>query len=142
MTSLRFPDVNVWLALASSEHVHSAAARRWWNKEDGEIAFCRLTQLGFLRLVTTDAVMDHKPLTIAQAWRAYDRFYDDERVTLVTEPPDVEKHFRGKATGETASPKLWADAWLLAVAEAAEGKLVTFDRALQPRGAECLLPRR
>jgi len=26
MSSLSFPDVNVWLALAAPEHVHSAAA--------------------------------------------------------------------------------------------------------------------
>ncbi len=34
------------------------------------------------------------------------------------------------------------DAWLLAVAQAAEGVLVTFDKALGPRGARCLLPKR
>ena len=35
-----------------------------------------------------------------------------------------------------------ADAWLLAVAEAAGGVLVTFDRALAARGAHCLLAKR
>ena len=39
-----------------------------------------------------------------------------------------------------ASPKLWAGAWLLALAQAARGTLVTFDRALAARGAHCLLP--
>jgi len=42
----------------------------------------------------------------------------------------------------TASPKVWADAWLLAFAETADGVLVTFDKALGPRGALCLLPKR
>ena len=142
MSLLSFPDINVWLALATPEHVHSALAQRWWNGEDGTIAFCRLTQLGFLRLVTTAAVMDGKPLTISEAWRVYDRFYDDDRMTFISEPPEVEKRFREKATGKTASPKVWADAWLLAVAQAAEGVLVTFDKALAPRGAHCLLPKR
>jgi toxin-antitoxin system PIN domain toxin len=142
MSLLSFPDINVWLALAAPEHVHSALARRWWDAEDGTIAFCRLTQLGFLRLVTTAAVMDGKPLTISEAWRVYDRFYDDDRVTFISEPPEVEKRFREKAAGKTASPKVWADAWLLAVAQAAEGALVTFDKALAPRGACCLLPKR
>ena len=32
-----------------------------------------------------------------------------------------------------------ADAWLFAVAEAAGGVLVTFDKALAARGAHCLL---
>ena len=142
MSSLSFPDINVWLAIAAPEHVHAAFARRWWEQEAGAIAFTRLTQLGFLRLMTTAAVMDGKPLTIAEAWRVHDRLYQDDRVTFISEPPEVEKRFREKATGRTASPKVWADAWLLAVAQAAEGILVTFDKALVSRGAYCLLPRR
>lgn len=135
--------MNVWLALATPEHVHSGLARPWWQQEDGTIAFCRLTQLGFLRLMTTAAAMDGKPLTIAEAWRVYDRFYADDRVTIFSEePPEVEKSFREKAAGRTVSPKVWADAWLLAFAQAAEGVLVTFDKALEARGAHCLLPKR
>jgi len=134
--------MNVWLALAAAEHVHWPLARRWWREEEGVIAFCRLTQLGFLRLMTTGAAMDGKPLTIAQAWRVYDRLYDDDRVTFVSEPPEVEKRFREKAVGRDASPKVWADAWLLALAQEADGVLVTFDRALATRGAHCLLGKR
>jgi len=134
--------MNVWLALATPEHIHAAIAKRWWEQENGTIAFCRLTQLGFLRLMTTAAAMDGKPLTIAEAWRVYDRFYDDDRVTLISEPPEVEERFREKAVGRTVSPKVWADSWLLAFAQAAEGLLVTFDKALGARGALCLLTKR
>jgi predicted nucleic acid-binding protein len=42
----------------------------------------------------------------------------------------------------SASPKPWADAWVLAQAEAASGVLVTFDKALAARGAHCLLSRK
>lgn len=142
MGSLSFPDMNVWLALASVEHIHSELARNWWENEVGTIAFCRLTQLGFLRLMTTAAAMDGKPLTIADAWRVYDRLYDDDRVTFVAEPVEVEKRFREKAVGRTASPKVWADAWLLATAQEAGGVLVTLDKALAGRGARCLLGKR
>lgn len=142
MNSLSFPDINVWLAIAAPEHIHAVLARRWWEQESGAIAFCRLTQLGFLRLVTTAAAMDGKPLTISDAWRVYDRLYDDDRVTFVSEPPEAEKRFRERAAGKTASPKVWADAWLLAVAQTAGGTLVTFDKALASRGANCLLPKR
>ena len=142
MRSLSFPDINVWLAVAAPEHIHAVFARRWWEQETGTIAFSRFTQLGFLRLTTTAAVMDGKPLTIAEAWRVYDRFYEDNRVIFISEPPEVEKRFREKATGRTTSPKVWADAWLLAVALAAEGILVTFDKALASRGAHCLLPKK
>jgi len=142
MTSLSFPDTNVWLALATPEHIHAKMARQWWDQENGAIAFSRLTQLGFLRLVTTAAAMDNKPLNIRQGWRVYERFYDDDRVMLVSEPPGVDLRFRERAAGRSASPKIWADAWLLAFADAAGGRLVTFDRALAPRGAFCLLPAR
>jgi toxin-antitoxin system PIN domain toxin len=135
------PDINVWLALAAPEHVHSPVARLWWKQESRAIAFSRLTQLGFLRLVTTAAAMDGKPLSIAQAWRVYDRFYDDDRVFFLAEPPEVEGSLREKAVGRQASPKIWADAWLLALAQAANGILITFDKALGTRGARCLLAR-
>jgi len=136
---LIFPDINVWMALALPEHVHLATARAWWEKEEGTIAFCRLTQMGLLRLMTTASAMSGKPLGISEAWRVYDRFYRDDRVVFVAEPPEVDRVFRAKAAGKTASPKIWADAWLLAQAEAAGGVLVTFDRALEGRGAMCLL---
>ena len=129
----------MWLALAAPEHTHAATARNWWNKEDGRIAFSRFTQLGFLRLMTTAAAMDGKPLSVAEAWRIHDRFYSDDRIAFVAEPPEVEAHFRKYASARTVSPKIWSDAWLLAVAEAAEGTVVTFDRALGARGALCLL---
>lgn len=134
--------MNVWLALATPEHIHAPLARRWWEQQAGAISFSRLTQLGFLRLTTTAAAMDGKPLTIAQAWRVYDRFYDDDRVLFVVEPSEIDQRFRENAVGRQASPKIWADAWLLAMAHAAGGVLVTFDKALGTRGAHCLLPPR
>ena len=139
MNSLSFPDVNVWLALASSEHVHHAAARRWWEAENSRIGFSRITQLGFLRLMTTAAAMDGKPLTMREAWGVHDRLFEDARVALIPEPADFETRFRDYSTAETTSPKQWADAFLLAFAQAANGILVTFDRALASRGARCLL---
>jgi hypothetical protein len=139
MTSLSFPDINVWLAVASPEHAHHAAARRWWEQETGQIAFLRLTQMGFLRLMTTAAAMDGRPLSMTEAWRVHDRLFEDDRVTFAAEPPAVETRFRVHARGGAASPKLWADAWLLAFAETAGGALVTFDRALTARSSCCVL---
>jgi toxin-antitoxin system PIN domain toxin len=142
MTSLSFPDLNVWLALVSHEHVHSASARRWWNSSSGRIAFCRLSQLGLLRLLTTAAVMGNKPLSFDEAWRVYDSLYADERVVFSPEHSQTDGLFRTKTTGPASGPKVWADAWLLAIAEAAGGVLVTFDKALATRGAHCLLSKR
>jgi uncharacterized protein len=89
--------------------------------------------------MTTAAAMDGKPLTLAAAWRVYDRFFEDDRVAFVPEPVGTEGRFRELTKGKSASPKLWADAWLLALSHAAGGALVTFDKALGSRGAYCLL---
>ena len=137
--SLSFPDVNVWMALVLEHHVHRSNARAWWKTCTGPIAFTRLTEIGLLRLLTTSAAMDSKPLSMDEAWRAHDKLFQDERVAFYPEPGGVETHFREYASGRVSSPKLWADAWLLAVARSAEGTLITFDRALAARGAHCLL---
>ncbi|MFC5862449.1 TA system VapC family ribonuclease toxin [Acidicapsa dinghuensis] len=142
MNLLSFPDLNVWRALASPDHEHHATAALWWEQQDGMICFTRFTQLGFLRLATTAAAMDGKPYTMARAWEAYDRFYEDERVRFHPDPAEAEARFRRMASDNTVSPKLWMDAWLLSSADAAGGVLVTFDKALASRGAHCLLSKR
>jgi predicted nucleic acid-binding protein len=103
MTSLSFPDVNVWLALATAEHVHSAIARHWWGRETGRIAFSRMTQIGFLRLMTAAAAMDGKPLSMSEAWRVHDRLFEDDRVEFCPEPPSAEARFRKYAASRQAS---------------------------------------
>ena len=89
-TSLIFPDVNVWLALSLEHHIHNDVARAWWAECEGRIAFLRFTEIGFLRLLTTSAAMDQKPLTVDEAWRVRDRFFEDSRVTFVPEPVDID----------------------------------------------------
>jgi hypothetical protein len=131
MSSLSFPDINVWLALVLEGHVHREAATKWWRSTDSEtLAFNRLTQIGLLRLLTTASAMNGRPLTMPAAWRVYDALFGDDRVAFVDEPSAIDAGFRHFTRSPNASPKLWADAWLLAFAEAAGGAVVTFDRAL------------
>ncbi len=140
MTLSSFPDVNVWMAILIGDHVHRSAAKTWWEGDQSAlIGFTRLTQISVLRLLTTSAVMNGKPFTMPQAWAAYDRLFEDERVEFVNEPPGVEKAFRSHASVEQASTKLWADAWLLALVEKKNATLVTFDRALTAKSRHCLL---
>lgn len=142
MTSLSFPDVNVWFALLSADHVHRAPALTWWQSGAGErIGFARLTQMSVLRLATTAAAMNGQPLTMAEAWQAYDRLFEDDRVLLYPEPRGVEVQFRQLSQSRVASPKVWADAYLVAFVAGYQGQLVTFDQALKDRGADCLLLR-
>jgi toxin-antitoxin system PIN domain toxin len=140
MTSLVFPDVNVWLALLLADHTHRESAARWWKNDSSElIFFSRFTQMSVLRLLTTPAVMGGKPLSMRAAWTAYDRFFQDSRVAFVIEPEEVERRFRKNASSLIASPKVWADAYLLAFSEKLGATLVTFDRDLADKGEHCLL---
>lgn len=64
------PDVNFWIALGSDQHVHHAAAKNWFvNILDERLAFCRITELGFLRLLTNRHVMGEDALQPALAWQ-------------------------------------------------------------------------
>src|SRR5260370_33180727 len=95
MTSLVFPDINVWLALASSLHVHHEHAKRWYDSlDDEQLLFCRFTQLGLLRLLTTKAIMGAETLTQRQAWRVYDVFLKQSEVKFFPEPRALEASFR------------------------------------------------
>jgi uncharacterized protein len=130
-SGLIFPDVNVWLALTSSRHVHRAVAKRWFESlDDEEPIFCRLTQIGLLRLLTTEAVMDVDVMTQRQAWSVYDSFVRDSGARFVYEPRTVEDTFRDLSRLTTASPKHWTDSYLAAFAVESGARLVTFDKAL------------
>ncbi|MGA3236342.1 MAG: TA system VapC family ribonuclease toxin [Bryobacteraceae bacterium] len=140
MTSLSFPDVNVWLAVLLADHIHRAPARKWWESDvSAIIAFSRFTQISVLRLLTTAAAMNGKPLTMSAAWHAYDRLFEDDRVALLPEPDSLDPAFRKLSRSRVASPKVWADAYIVAFAARSNGTLVTFDRALANREADCLL---
>ena len=134
-TSFLFPDVNVWLALTHGRHVHHEIASDWLATLDGDVRlrFCRITQLGLLRLLTAEVVMREDVLTQAEAWRAYDRWIETGHVEIADEPAGLDASFRRLSRRRQASPKLWGDAYLAAFAEASEMTLVTFDRAFRGR---------
>ena len=75
------PDVNVWIALAAERHAFHRAARHWFsNLHDENFAFCRLTQLGFLRLLTNKHVMQEEVMRPDEAWQAYRVLRLDRRI--------------------------------------------------------------
>lgn len=73
--------------------------------------------------------MDGRPLTVKQAWSAYDVLAGDERVEFVQEPPSLERAFRDLTSRTHTAPKLWADAYLAAFAAEHNATLVTFDQS-------------
>ena len=131
-TSFLFPDLNVWIALTYQGHIHHARAAAWFAglPADSRFFFCRFTQLGFLRLITAEAVMGDEVMNQPQAWQTYDRWVQDDRVACLDEPPGLERIFRGLTRLRRPATKDWADSFLCAFALASQLTLVTFDRSL------------
>jgi hypothetical protein len=138
MSSLSFLDINVWLALVWERHSQADEARNWFNEsQDDQFFFCRFTQLGLLRLLTTKAVMGAEVRSMAGAWEIYDECFADPRVAFLPEPTGVDSALRALAKGRQPSPKVWGDAYLAAFAFKAGLKLVTFDRAFVATAPDC-----
>jgi len=124
----------VWLALSWANHRHTDAAWAWFSRQqDNRFFFCRFTQLGLLRLLTTSAVMGKDVRTVGEAWKVYDRWLEDSRVGLRQEPFELDVAFRAatRSVSRLASPKALGDCYLLAVSQVTSATLVTFDRGLE-----------
>jgi len=127
------PDINVWLALVYEGHQHHKVAFKWFDQvENEQLYFCRITQLGFLRLLTQPSVMAGDVKSLRQAWNVFDTLQSDSRIAFAIEPTDeeLESLFRKFSSTHEISPKRWPDAYLLAFAGRCGLELVTFDRAL------------
>ena len=137
MATLNFLDANVWLALLWGRHMHSETARSWFEQaSEDQFFFCRLTQLTVLRLLTTEKIMGKDTQTMSEAWHLWDRLLSDTRIEFLPEPQALEHEFRSRSRLSSRSPKVWADAYLLAFASVAGLKLITFDRALKVRDVD------
>jgi toxin-antitoxin system PIN domain toxin len=140
MATSNFLDANVLLALLWGRHIHSERARSWIEQSTGDdFYFCRLTQLTVLRLLTSEKIMGKDTRTMAEAWNAWDQLLTDALFDFLSEPPMLEQELRSRSRLSSRSPKVWADAYLLAFASLAGLKLVTFDRALKVRDADVLV---
>ena len=140
-TTSFFPDINVWVALTYEGHVHHPIAAAWFAtlRADVSLVFCRLTQLGLLRLLTTDAVMGDEVMTQPQAWAAYDRWQQDPRVGLVDEPAEIEARFRAITRLRQSATKDWGGSYLAAFATVGQLTLVTLDRGLRAKAKSAVV---
>jgi NAD(P)-dependent dehydrogenase (short-subunit alcohol dehydrogenase family) len=102
-------------------------------------AFCCYTQMGFLRLLTTEAVMGVDVLTQVRAWLTYHEWLASGNATFLEEPPKLETIYRSFAKRSMSSPKEWADSYLAAFSKASEIHLVTFDHGLKSRMSDAIL---
>ena len=121
-------DANVWVALAAADHVHHERALRYWQEESGDsVAFCRVTALAFLRLVTNTRVMQHAVLTSGEAWALLQEWLKLPEVSLLGEPVGLDEQLGQFSRMLSIRPKLWTDAYLAAFAMAGNHRVVTFD---------------
>jgi toxin-antitoxin system PIN domain toxin len=136
-----FPDINLWLSLNAADHVHTKPALEWYYSIEDEdvLYFCRLTQLGLLRLLTTKSVMGVDTHSQRNAWMVYCKWRDEAGAGFMNEPARIDTLFRARSETTQASPKFWNDAYLAAFAEAAELTLVTFDHALAEKTKDAIL---
>ena len=134
------PDVNVWLALASSRHIHSQVCSEWLNSLGAEaVVFCRVSQMGLLRLLTNESAMGKDVLSSREAWHVYIAILQDQRVSLLAEPFNLEPEWQRLMSQDKPVPKVWTDAYLAAFAISGGMQLVTLDRAVLSLTNQALL---
>ncbi|HWF08337.1 MAG TPA: hypothetical protein VG297_07725 [Bryobacteraceae bacterium] len=81
------PDVNVWIALAIVQHVnHRKAVSLYESLPEPTLAFCRITQMAFLRLLTNRHVMNSDALAPDEAWRRLDEIHRGIDTIFAAEP--------------------------------------------------------
>jgi toxin-antitoxin system PIN domain toxin len=136
-----FPDVNVWVALVWERHLHNESAVAWYGRLDPlpRFIFCRHTQLGLLRLLSTQAAMQQDTMSLSACWALYDQWARRAQAVLLPEPVGLERELRANSELPIVEPKLLADAYLAAFAQVANLTLVTFDRALASKTPNSIL---
>ena len=137
-------DVGVWLAAVWGRHVHYPVASVWVNGQADHLVFCRVTQMGLLRLVSNPAIMGGDAVDRSQAWRLFDQLWSDERILWAEEPDGLDAVWRAISARDDKSHRLWTDDYLAAFAQASDLALATLDRKLPGRypsvRVESLLP--
>ncbi len=121
--------------MVSGDHIHHRIAREWYEHRTGTVlVFCRATQLGLLRLLTTQSVMGvERVYRNEAAWSVCDSFFIGGAAELWQEPENMESLFRFRSTVPQASPEIWADAYIAAFCQGHRIPLLTFDMALGRR---------
>lgn len=126
-------DVGVWLAGLWGKHPDHEAVQKWRTTKEESLAFCRVTQMGLLRLLTDPSVLREDTLSRSRAWDVLDSVSSDDRVTFLDEPAGLQLHWRALSARDDKSHKLWTDDYLAAFALASGAPFATLDRAVAGR---------
>ena len=116
---MKLLDVNVWLAAAWARHSHHGVAKTWLDQEDDELAFCRVTQMALLRLITNPALVGRDVLSRRQGWELVEQLMTDARVRFLPEPDALVPLWVTFSKRDDQDHLLWTDDYLAAFAQAA-----------------------
>jgi uncharacterized protein len=129
-------DVNVLLALVAARHQHHGHAAAFAEQaEESQLALCRITQMGLLRLLTNKQVLAEDTLNAKEAWAIYEALSRDPRFKFLDEPRDLDQKWRELSETRGRGPSRWTDDYLIAFAQLRGLKLVTLDAALLKRAS-------
>ncbi|MFN0127799.1 MAG: TA system VapC family ribonuclease toxin [Verrucomicrobiales bacterium] len=125
-------DTNVWVAATFTSHPYHAASMDVLRvaKPSQPALICRATELGFLRLITSARLVTHygaTGMTNRHALAALSGLKTQPGIKWADEPLDAVPLWHRLADRETASSKVWMDAYLAAFAIAGRLHFVTLD---------------
>jgi toxin-antitoxin system PIN domain toxin len=122
-------DVNVLLALFDQAHIHHLLARNWLKANVGQgWASCPLTQNGFLRVISQPRYP--KPITTQSALDLLDAATSTRHHEFWPDDLSFLEHARFERS-RIHGPSQLTDLYLLSLAVARGGRLVTFDADIQ-----------
>lgn len=130
---MKLVDVNVWLATVWAGHEHHQVAKKWFDQEEDDLAFCRVTQMALLRMLTNKAITGLEALSRRGAWELFGNLVGDPRIRFLTEPQGLEASWIALSKRDDKSHLLWTDDYLAAFAQTANAEFVTLDRAFTKR---------
>lgn len=120
--------------MAVEMHPHHTVAKTWFDlMVSDQAAFCRITEMGMLRLLTNPHVMAGSALSAAGAWAVLDQLRGDSRTSFLREPPELDRHWRRTSGAGKIGPNYWTDSYLSCLCAASDCTLITFDRKLANR---------
>lgn len=126
-------DVNVLLALSDPQHFSHEKAKNWFLElpPGSKLCICRVAQLGFLRLVTSNTVMQGKALTMREAWSFYGELIQHPNIDQIIEPESAQLEFMRCSLRFKRATKRVTDSYLAGFAIAGDIHLVTLDKGFK-----------
>lgn len=125
-------DVNVLLALFDEDHTFHRKAHEWFSESGGSWASCATTENGLIRILTNPNYSPQRRISIADAANGLSCFRSQSNHEFWTDSVSICDPDRIDAQSILGSRQI-TDVYLLAVAMAHKGRLVTFDQGVSLR---------